>query len=257
MGEIDWSIIFPALATGLLVLMTHVPLGRRVLERGIIFIDLAVAQIAGLGVILAELIHVEAHGFSAQIIATGSALLGALGLYFVERRWPAVQEALIGLTFVLAASAVMLLVSHHPQGAHEIDELFNGQILWVNLSQLTPVGILYAIVLLLWFLPLWHSQRLKFYILFALSVTASVQLVGVYLVFASLIVPALAVRRIKRHALWIGYLVGVCGYLLGLIGSSLFDLPSGPLIVWCLFVCAVLFLGLQRGNGLAHIGDKE
>jgi zinc/manganese transport system permease protein len=226
-----------------------------VLERGIIFIDLAVAQIAGLGVIIAQMLEVETHGFAVQIIATGSALLGALGLYFVERRWPAVQEALIGLTFVLAASAVMLLVAHHPQGAHEVDELFNGQILWVNFAQLTPVGILYAIVLLLWFLPLWHSQRLKFYVLFALAVTASVQLVGVYLVFASLIVPALAVRGLKKHALWTGYLVGALGYLFGLTGSSLFDLPSGPLIVWSLFACALLFLFLQRGNGLAHPGD--
>lgn len=248
MSDIDWSIIIPALVTGLLVLMTHVPLGQRVLERGIIFIDLAVAQIAGLGVIFAQLLQVDTHGFAVQLIATASALLGALGLYFVERRWPVIQEALIGLTFVLAASAVMLLLAHHPQAAHEVDELFNGQILWVNLSQLVPIGILYAIVLLLWFLPLWHSQRLKFYVLFALSVTASVQLVGVYLVFASLIVPALAIRQIKRHALWFGYLVGGSGYLFGLLGSAVLDLPSGPLIVWCLFICAVLFLTLQHYN---------
>jgi len=101
MSEVDWSILLPALLTGLLVLLTHVPLGQRVLERGIIFIDLAVAQIAGLGVIIAQMLEVETHGFAVQVIATGSALLGALGLYFVERRWPAVQEALIGLTFVL------------------------------------------------------------------------------------------------------------------------------------------------------------
>jgi len=255
MNSVEWSILLPALLTGFLVLLTHVPLGQRVLERGIIFIDLAVAQIAGLGVITAQMFEVQTHGFVVQLIATGSALLGALGLYLIERRWPAVQEAMIGLTFVLAATAVMLVVAHHPQGEHEINELFNGQILWVNLAQLKPVGILYAIVALLWFLPLWHSARLKFYVLFALAVTASVQLVGVYLVFASLIVPALAVRRIKKHALWLGYLIGGSGYLLGLVGSSLFDLPSGPLIVWSLFVCAVLFLLLRRGNGLAHVGD--
>ena len=253
MSEVDWSILLPALLTGLLVLLTHVPLGQRVLERGIIFIDLAVAQIAGLGVIIAQMLEVETHGFAVQVIATGSALLGALGLYFVERRWPAVQEALIGLTFVLAASAVMLLVAHHPQGAHEVDALFNGQILWVNFSQLAPVGVLYAIVLALWFLPMWRSQRLKFYVLFALAVTASVQLVGIYLVFASLIVPALAIRRVKQHALWLGYAVGIAGYLLGLIGSSVFDLPSGPLIVWCLAVCAMLFILLRRG----HAGLKK
>jgi len=255
MNSIEWSILLPALITGLLVLLTHVPLGQRVLERGIIFIDLAVAQIAGLGVIIAQMFELPTHGFAVQVIATASALLGALGLYFIERRWPAVQEAMIGLTFVLAATAVMLVVAHHPQGEHQINELFNGQILWVNLSQLIPVGILYGIVALLWFLPLWHSQRLKFYVLFALAVTASVQLVGVYLVFASLIVPALAVRHIKKHALWLGYLIGSSGYLLGMVGSSLFDLPSGPLIVWCLFACAVVFLLLRKGNGLARLAD--
>jgi zinc/manganese transport system permease protein len=246
MSGIDWSILLPALATGVLVLLTHVPLGQRVLERGIIFIDLAVAQIAGLGVIMAQLLQVETHGFAVQIIATGSALLGAVCLYYVERRWPEVQEALIGITFVLAASAVMLLLARHPQGTHQVDALFNGQILWINFSQLAPIGILYAFVLLLWFLPWWRSQRFKFYILFALAVTASVQLVGVYLVFASLIVPALAIRHLNQHALWFGYGIGIGGYLLGLMGSSLFDLPSGPLIVWCLFVSAMLLLFLQH-----------
>ena len=73
--------------------------------------------------------------------------------------------------------------------------------------------------------------------------------------FASLIVPALAVRQIKRHALWFGYLIGVSGYLVGIVGSALIDLPTGPLIVWSLFVCAVLFLLFRNGKGLAHAGD--
>lgn len=233
------GIILPALLAGMLILSTHVPLGKRVLARGIIFIDLAVAQIAGLGVILAQVLHWDAHGFAVQLIATTSALLGALFLYFVERRWQGVQEAIIGLTFVLAATAVMLLVAHQPQGAHEVDQLFNGQILWVNYSQLLPVGVLYAVVLLLWFLPWWRSQRLKFYVLFALAVTASVQLVGIYLVFASLIIPALAIRNIQQHSILIGYGLGAGGYLLGLLGSLWFDLPSGPMIVWGLLVCAL------------------
>lgn len=239
MTDIDWSIILPAFTAGLLVLLTHVPLGQRVLARGIIFIDLALAQFAGLGVIIAQVLLWEAHGFAVQVIATASALLGALFLYFIERRWPAVQEAIIGLSFVLAATAVMLLVAHLPQGAHEVDQLFNGQILWVNYQQLGPVGVLYALVLLLWFMPWWRSQRLKFYVLFALAVTASVQLVGVYLVFASLIIPALAIRNIKQQSILIGYVLGACGYLLGLLGSVWFDLPSGPMVVWGLLVSAL------------------
>ena len=254
MTDIDWSIILPAFVAGLLVLLTHVPLGQRVLARGIIFIDLALAQIAGLGVILAQVLQWETHGTAVQVIATASALLGALFLYGIERRWPGIQEAIIGLAFVLAATAVMLLVAHHPQGAHEVDQLFNGQILWVNYAQLGPVGALYAVVLLLWFMPWWRSQRLKFYILFALAVTASVQLVGIYLVFASLIIPALAIRNIKRHTVLIGYGLGAGGYLLGLQCSAWFDLPTGPMIVWGLLasaLCITLFRYLLQRRPVA------
>lgn len=239
---IDFAILLPALVTGILVLLTHVPLGQRVLQRGIIFIDLALAQIAGLGLVVAFVIGFEPHGYGVQVVATGSALLGAGLLYALEQRYAAIQEALIGLIFVLAATAVTLLVFHQPQGAHEVDTLLNGQILWVNYAQLLPVGILYLVVLLLWFLPWWPSQRFKFYVLFALAVTASVQLVGVYLVFASLIIPALAVRSLQKYALPWGYAVGIAGYLLGVTGSALFDLPTGPLIVWCLLLAAGLFM---------------
>jgi zinc/manganese transport system permease protein len=211
------------------------------LQRGIIFIDLALAQIAGLGIVLAFVLGFEPHGYGVQIVATSSALLGAGLLYLLEQHCSQVLEALIGLIFILAATAVALLVSHQPQGGHEIDALLNGQILWVNYQQLLPAGILYALVLLLWFMPWWRSQRFKFYSLFALSVTASVQLVGVYLVFASLIIPALAVRRCQGHPLLWGYFIGALGYLLGIAGSALFDLPTGPLIVWSLLVTAGLF----------------
>lgn len=243
---IDLSIVLPALLTGVLVILTHVPLGVQVLKRGIIFIDLALAQIAGLGLVIAYLLGFEPHGVAVQIIATASALLGALLLYLLERHWPQIQEALIGLVFVLAATAVVLLVSHQAQGAHEVDTLLNGQILWVDYRQLLPVGVLYAVVLLLWFMPWWRSQKFKFYILFAMAVTASVQLVGVYLVFASLIIPALATRHLTRYALGWGYLVGVLGYLLGIAGSAWFDLPTGPLIVWSLFVVGLMMLAKHR-----------
>jgi zinc/manganese transport system permease protein len=243
---IDFSILLPAFVTGLLILLTHVPLGQRVLQRGIIFIDLALAQVAGLGLISAFVLGFEPHGYGVQVVAVSSTLLGAGLLYLLERRFSQIQEALIGMVFILAAAAVTLLTFHQPQGAHAVDTLLNGQILWVNFRQLLPVAIVYGIVLLLWVAPWWHSQRFKFYILFSLAVTASVQLVGVYLVFASLIIPALAVRQLKRYPLLSGYIIGIIGYLTGLVGSALFDLPSGPLIVWSLFVAAGLFLLLKK-----------
>src|SRR5438270_360344 len=98
------SILLPALVAGILVTATHVPLGTQVLARGIVFIDLAIAQIAGCGVLLADRFGLEAQGFAVQVAALVAALAGALLLTWTERRWPDVQEAVIGVGFVLAAS---------------------------------------------------------------------------------------------------------------------------------------------------------
>ena len=98
------SILAPALLAGLLVLSTHVPLGMQVLARGIVFIDLAIAQIATLGVIAADRAGFELDGWVAQGAAVAAALLGAALLTWSEKRWPEIQEALIGVLFALAAS---------------------------------------------------------------------------------------------------------------------------------------------------------
>jgi hypothetical protein len=94
------SILLPALAAGILVTATHVPLSTQVLARGIVFIDLAIAQIAGCGVLLADQLGFEAQGAAVQIAALAAALVGALLLTWSERNWPNVQEAVIGVTFV-------------------------------------------------------------------------------------------------------------------------------------------------------------
>jgi len=246
---LDITILGPAFVAGLLVLATHVPLGQQVLARGIIFIDLAIAQIAGLGVIAAHGFGWEPDGWAVQAVAVGAALVGALVLNWTERRLPDIQEALIGVLFVVAASGGVLLLSHNPHGGEHLKDLLVGQILWVSYGQLWPVALLYALVLGLWFRLQGRSRSLVFYVLFAATVTASVQLVGVYLVFASLIIPALAVRRIGRGALAAAYGLGAGGYGLGLLVSGLFDLPTGAVIVWALAV-----LGLVVGAWLQRRG---
>ena len=239
---LDLSILGPAFVAGLLVLATHVPMGQQVLARGIVFIDLAIAQIAGLGVIGADALGWEPRGFGVQIAAVGAALLGALLLTFTEKRWPEVQEALIGVLFVLAACAGIILLAGNPHGGEHLKDLLVGQILWVSYRQLLPVALLTALLLALWFKAGKRLGRIGFYALFALAVTASVQLVGVYLVFASLIIPALASRfHVARRRLVIGYSIGVLGYAIGLALSAVFDLPSGAVVVWALAICGVAF----------------
>ncbi|MCX7627901.1 MAG: metal ABC transporter permease [Methylophilaceae bacterium] len=237
----DPTIMGPALLAGLLVLATHVPLGREVLRRGIIFIDLAVVQIAGLGTILANFLGWDTRTWLIQAAAFCSALLGALLVRWMEKHWPEVQEALIGAIFILAASASILLLAKTPHGAERLNEVLTGQILWVNTTQLTLAALCTPVILGVWFGLREKLGPTGFYLLFALAVTISVQLVGIYLVFSSLILPALTVRR--WPIAWQvagGYGVGAVAYVLGLVLSSAFDLPSGAVIVWCLAALGVL-----------------
>ncbi|MGQ0656676.1 MAG: metal ABC transporter permease [Chromatiales bacterium] len=235
LGNIELSILMPAFVAGLLVLSTHVPLGQQVLARGIVFIDLAIAQVAGLGVIVAGSVGWEPEGWRVQVAAGVAALLGALLLTWTERRWAETQEAIIGVLFVAAASAALLLLANNPHGGEHLRDLLGGQILWVSPRDLMPVAVLYAVILGAWFGLRDRLGRPGFYFLFALTVTASVQLVGIYLVFGSLIVPALAVREIEgRWQLPAAYLVGITGYVIGLFLSTMFDLPTGPTIVCAL-----------------------
>src|SRR5436853_5673337 len=183
MGELQLGILLPAFLAGLLVLSTHVPLGRQVLARGIVFIDLAIAQVAGLGVTAADAFGFEPEGWRVQAAAVVAALIGALVLTWTERKWPEVQEALIGVLFVLAACVELLVLANNPHGGEHLKDLLVGQILWVSPESLIPVAILYAVALLLWFGLRERLGQLGFYVLFALVVTQSVQLVGIYLVF--------------------------------------------------------------------------
>jgi len=242
MENLDFSILLPAFAAGLLVLLTHVPLGMEVLRKGIIFIDLAIAQIAGLGVILAYSLGWDIHGWQVQFIAYGSAIIGAMGLYQLEKYCKESLEAIIGVIFILAASSGLLILAHNPHGGEYLRELLTGQILWVSWTQLIPILFLSVLILWYWFKLQTRFFKLGFYLVFAVAVTASVQLVGVYLVFSSLIIPALTVRGVNTYliAVLLAYLVGIIGYASGLILSNYWDLPSGAVIVWTLLIVGIM-----------------
>jgi len=252
MGLTELSILFPAFLAGMLVVATHVPLGQQVLNRGIVFIDLAIAQVAGLGVTAADTIGFGSEGWRVQAAAGIAALLGALLLTWTERKWPEVQEALIGVLFILSASVELLFLANNPRGGEHLKDLLVGQILWVTPASLWPTAVLYAGVLAAWFLYRQRLGQIGFYVLFALVVTQSVQLVGIYLVFSSLIVPALAAKLYpERMRLGVGYAVGIVGYVSGLIASSVFDLPTGAVIVVTLVVTFIITTMLARGGVVA------
>lgn len=253
---LEFSILAPAFVAGLLILITHVPLGQEVLKRGIIFIDLAIAQIAGLGVIVAYQFGWQSHGWEVQLSAMGSALIAALVLGWLEKHYQQFQEALIGVTFILAATASILLLADNPHGGESLKNILVGQILWITWSQLLPMALVTSFILLFWFGLTWFGWRKRlnhfgFYLLFALAITSSVQLIGVYLVFASLIIPALGSVG-HGKALLTGYVIGAFGYGSGLVFSSLLDLPSGAVIVWSIAIIALIFKLISRSNRQAQ-----
>ena len=238
---IDWTIIGPAFVAGLIILSSHVPLGQEVLKRGIIFIDLAIAQVAGLGVIAAYALDWDPEGIQVEIAAVSAALIAAAGLSWTEKRWPKIQEPLIGVLFILAATGGILLLAGNPHGSEHLKELLVGQILWQTWSSLVPIAVLYAVLVGIWlgFRP--QLDGLKFYLVFAVVVTASVQIVGIYLVFASLIIPALATYGIRKgNRLLAGYIIGAVSYLIGIMASVVLDLPTGAVIVWAMTLTALL-----------------
>ncbi|MEQ1890462.1 MAG: metal ABC transporter permease, partial [Alphaproteobacteria bacterium] len=240
-------IVGPALAAGLMIGLTHAPLGIVVLRRGIIFIDLAIAQIAGLGVVAAGLFWGEPPWWAVQGSALSSAVAAALFFHLVERFLPERQEAFIGCSFVVAASLAVLLLTGQPHGDEAIEQLFSGQLLFVTWAQVALHAPVYGIILALWFLRPQTRQGVWFYLLFSAAITSSVQLTGVFVVFASLIAPALgaAGHSGARQELATAYGVTLIALLSGFGFAIQFDLPLGPLLV-CSFMLSAILIALWR-----------
>ena len=242
------EIVLPATIAGLMVAILHVPLGIEVLRRGIIFIDLAIAQIAGLCVVLVKLWVHDASWAITQIAAILSALAAALFFRLLETIAPHDQEAVIGSSFVLAAAAILLALANHPHGGEEIQHILSGQILFVSWERILAFLPIYGAGLILWFSVVSLRQGVCFYGLFAIIVTASVQLVGIYLVFASLILPALAVNRIRKPSIGLAMGLSAISVIGGIILSTVSDLPAGPVLVFAFAAVAIITRLVTQGT---------
>lgn len=242
-----FEIIGPAAAAALMIALTHAPLGIEVLRRGIIFIDLAVAQIAGLGLLIASMLLHDPNLWQAQIIALCFAIGAALFFRMVERVAPAQQEAIIGVSFVLAASLALLILADHPHGGEEIQHLLSGQMLFVSWQDVLLHSPIYIAIIAIWFICPKVRHGAGFYLFFALAITSSVQLVGVYVVFTSLILPALAVIR-SRHQHMTAMSCGICSMLAGLGIAMIVDMPAGPIIVVSYVVITTIFTLLRQSR---------
>jgi zinc/manganese transport system permease protein len=229
-------------------------LGLHVLLRGVVFVDLALAQIAALGTLVAFLFHHEPGSPAAFGFSLGAALLGAL-IFSVTRndRGRVPQEAIIGITYVIASAFGILLADRAPEGAEHIKEMLAGAIVWVtwptvirNLLVVAVVGAVHFAVrrqlIAISEQPEEAARQglgLKrwdfvFYATFALVVTLAVEIAGVLMVFAYLVTPAIiALRTSSRWSvrILVAWLVGVVATAVGLGASYRWDFPSGPAVV--------------------------
>ncbi len=250
----------PPLCAGFILVGIHGYFGLHVLERGIIFVDLSLAQLAALGAVFAFLLGYPLHGPQAYLLSFGCTLIGALFFSWSRRfsgRLP--QEAIIGVVYAVASAMAILLFSKAPEGASHIQEMLIGEILTVSWGTLLQMTILYSAIGLL------HvafqnnfSQKQNgflwdflFYATFGAVVTSSVSVAGVLLVFSFLIIPASIARLLRstfgsqlRFAWWIGLLANTLGIAL----AFLWDLPAGGSIIAVLgifYLVALLRQALQ------------
>jgi len=249
MVELLWA---PLLAC-LVLTAIHVYLGLHVLARGVIFVDLALAQVAALGVTIAFLaghpIQSEAaYGYALVFTLGGAALLAGSR----ARRAPVPQEAIIGIVYAVSAAAAVLAVDRAPQSGDHIKQILVGSILTVTPAEVGTLALLYApIGALHWLVrrPLLdisfdpdgagarRAVRLwdfVFYASFGVVVTSSVRMAGVLLVFAYLVVPASAaaiLTRSVRARLALGWALGALVSVGGLAASWAWDLPTGATVV--------------------------
>jgi zinc/manganese transport system permease protein len=172
--------------------------------------------------------------------------MAAFFFKIIERKSNSQQEAVIGVSFVLAASLSILLLSDHPTGGEEIRHLLSGQMLFISWNDVFMHLPIYLLILVLWFLPI-NLNGIGFYILFSLAITSSVQLVGVYVVFASLILPALTALN-TNNPYKFAWLSGLISVLLGIFFSIIFDLPAGPILVVTYVIVTILIVLIRKLN---------
>ncbi|MCP4320688.1 MAG: metal ABC transporter permease [Psychromonas sp.] len=240
----DYTWLLPAIACGLLAVYCNVVLGRQVLKRGIIFIDLAMAQVAALGILLTDkFFHVYMHQYVWSSYL-GAVLLTALVAFVIaqlESRKIKHLEAIIGAFYVLSACLAIIIVSNNPHGMVLVKSLLQGQLLWVNWSQ---TGVLLAFASVLFTVNHYYPQYIKgsgFYVAFALAIPMLIQTLGVYLEFAMLVVPAVAAACLTgARPILAAFSIATIGLLAGLISSLFWDIPSGPAIV--VMICLVALI---------------
>lgn len=257
------AILLPAFCECLVLVGIHAYLGIHVIKRQIIFVDLAIAQIAAVGALVAFLFGIQPHTLASYWFSLGLATVGA-GIFalcrFREAKVP--QEAVIGLVYAVAAAMAILLIDKAPHGSEQLKDILTGSLLWVRWHSIATAAVVYSAVGFVHYLfrdrfllissdpeSAWkkglnvRAWDFLFFFLFGVVITLSVDVAGVLIVFVFLVAPAIMAisitDRLSRQ-LVIGWSLGLLVTVLGLVASYIWDLPTGPAIIGCYALVVVL-----------------
>ena len=236
------ELLWPAILLIILLVFIHVIFGLEIIKRGVIFTDLAIGQVAAVGMA----ISIGFMDGEYQLLFTlGFALLGALLITYATQRVEHI-EAFIGMLYALGASSIMLLLASSPQGAELFQKLSASDILFTSPDEIFPAALLYMSVALVMFMVYPRTTGLTreftFFSMLALTVTSSVQLAGVLVVFVLLVAPAFIALSQKRFTpLYLAWVSGLSLSSIALVISYYFDLPTGYSIIFFQSVAVVIF----------------
>lgn len=251
----EWLWLMAPLAAGLLIAVALIPLGWQVLARGMVFADLAIAQWSALGALAGASLGLQPTVVGLPVFSVVFAVLAVLLVGLILRLCDQHREALIGCLYVLGASLATLVVSGDAHGASQLADALNGDLLWVTESRLVPLALVALAVVgwWLWVPGVWRNRL--FLALFAVAVALCVELAGVYIVFATLIIPPLMLCHLRGYGILAAILAGGLGHGVGLALSASLDLSAGPAVVVTLVVFGMLALllpGAKRPVALAR-----
>jgi zinc/manganese transport system permease protein len=263
------DLLLAPLCASMIILLTHAYFGLHVIQREVIFVDLALAQIAALGGTVAFLLGAQHGSGTAYLYSFVFTLMGALIFSFTRLEdSPVPQEALIGITYVVASATVILLSSFSAEGAEHLQETMSGALIWVTWPTVIKVGLSYGAVGLLHYLlrekflaVSFHEDRVShvrfwdfiFYATFGTVITSSVQIAGVLMVFSVLVIPAVVAffyARTFRRALLVAWGTGTVAILAGLGTSFWLDLTTGPVVVCAFGLLLLVALLFRRRFGV-------
>lgn len=269
------ELLLPPFVAAMIILFTHAYFGLHVIEREVIFVDLALAQIAALGSTVAFMLGAAHGSMTGYAFSFAFTLIGAL-IFSLTRLEdsPVPQEALIGITFVVASAAVILLSSFSAEGTEHLRETLTGQLIWVTWPTVAKVAVSYGAIglfhyllrrtmLAITFAP-GRVRWLKiwdfvFYATFGVIITSSVHIAGVLMVFSVLVIPAVIAFFYTRsfiRALLIAWGSGTVAIVSGIAVSFSLDVTTGPVLVVC-FGAVLLVALLFRGRYGVKVTDPS